>query len=300
MNPINRWGVLRADHVLRRPDRPAGRGHDGPADLAGTIFNYMQYSYDPTVTAVGTLMLLFAAVAIVAIERVVASPAYSAPSPSGERARSEFQAVNQHDRSSSLRVVVIGAGVVGAAVAAGLTRRGADVTVLEARRPGAGTTTTSFAWINAGNKNPDSYHALNHAGVHAHHEFAGDGAPWFFPTGNLEWAVNENDRSALARRIDKAHERDYPLQRLTAQQAAALEPDLIGQPPDTEYVLFPTEAHTYPALLLARLLGEAKDRGATVISPEPQSRSPRRSSWPERRRHPTADTRRRGQRQPAA
>ena len=165
-----------------------------------------------------------------------------------------------------MRVVVIGAGVVGAAVAAGLTRRGADVTVLEARRPGAGTTTTSFAWINAGNKNPDSYYALNHAGVHAHHEFAGDGAPWFFPTGNLEWAVSEDDRSALARRIDKAHERDYPVQRLTAEQAATLEPDLIGQPAGTEYVLSPTEAHTYPALLLARLLGEAKDRGATVIS----------------------------------
>jgi D-hydroxyproline dehydrogenase subunit beta len=166
-----------------------------------------------------------------------------------------------------LRVVVIGAGVVGAAVAAGLTRRGADVTVLEARRPGSGTTTTSFAWINAGNKNPDSYYRLNHAGVHAHHEFAGDGAPWFFPTGNLEWAVSEDDRSALARRIDKAHERDYPVQQLTAEQAAALEPDLIGQPAGTEYVLFPTEAHTYPALLLARLLGEAKDGGATIISP---------------------------------
>jgi glycine/D-amino acid oxidase-like deaminating enzyme len=71
----------------------------------------------------------------------------------------------------------------------------------------------------------------------------------------------------LATRIDKAHERDYPVQQLTAEQATALEPDLVGQPAGTEYVLFPTEAHTYPALLLARLLGEAKDRGATVISP---------------------------------
>ncbi|MEU6262905.1 ABC transporter permease [Saccharopolyspora shandongensis] len=35
------------------------------------IFNYLQYNYDPTVTAVGTLMVLFAAVAVVVIERVV-------------------------------------------------------------------------------------------------------------------------------------------------------------------------------------------------------------------------------------
>ncbi|GAA4088476.1 MULTISPECIES: ABC transporter permease [Actinomadura] len=35
------------------------------------IFNYLQYDYDPTVTAIGTLMVLFAAVAVVVIERVV-------------------------------------------------------------------------------------------------------------------------------------------------------------------------------------------------------------------------------------
>ncbi|WP_432251192.1 ABC transporter permease [Streptomyces sp. HNM1019] len=35
------------------------------------IFNYLQYNYDPTVTAVGTVMVLFAAVAVVIIERVV-------------------------------------------------------------------------------------------------------------------------------------------------------------------------------------------------------------------------------------
>ncbi|GAA5172932.1 MULTISPECIES: ABC transporter permease [Amycolatopsis] len=35
------------------------------------IFNYLQYNYDPTVTAVGTLMVLFAAVVVVVIERVV-------------------------------------------------------------------------------------------------------------------------------------------------------------------------------------------------------------------------------------
>ncbi|GAA3156305.1 hypothetical protein GCM10020001_095310 [Nonomuraea salmonea] len=35
------------------------------------IFNYMQYDYDPTVTAIGTLMVLFAVVAVVVIERFV-------------------------------------------------------------------------------------------------------------------------------------------------------------------------------------------------------------------------------------
>ena len=77
---------------------------------------------------------------------------------------------------TSLRIVVIGAGILGAAVAASLTRRGAQVTILEAEHPGSGTTATTFAWVNSANKDPDSYFALNHAGVRAHHEFAGQRA----------------------------------------------------------------------------------------------------------------------------
>jgi glycine/D-amino acid oxidase-like deaminating enzyme len=53
--------------------------------------------------------------------------------------------------------MVIGAGVVGAAVAAALTRRGAEVTVLDAGLPGTGTTATSYAWVNANNKDPLPY-----------------------------------------------------------------------------------------------------------------------------------------------
>ncbi len=165
-----------------------------------------------------------------------------------------------------MRVVVIGAGVVGAAVAAGLARRGADVTVLEARRPGAGTTATSFGWVNAAGKEPEPYFALNHAGVRAHHALDGGGARWFFPTGNLEWAIGEDGCAALARRVERAEARDYPVERLTAAQAAALQPDLAAQPPGAEYVLFPYDGHAHPALLLARFLGEAVDRGARVVS----------------------------------
>jgi D-hydroxyproline dehydrogenase subunit beta len=161
-------------------------------------------------------------------------------------------------------VVVIGAGIVGAAVAAGLTRRGAEVTVLEATAPGGGTTATTFAWVNAGNKNPDPYYELNNAGVRAHHALARGAAPWFFPTGNLEWAVTDAERAALAARLDRALERGYRAERISAADADVLEPDLAARPAGADHVFFPDEAHVHPALLLARLLGEARDRGAVV------------------------------------
>jgi D-hydroxyproline dehydrogenase subunit beta len=163
-----------------------------------------------------------------------------------------------------VRVIVIGAGVVGAAVAAGLTRRGAEVTVLDAGRPGAGTTATSFAWVNANKKDPLPYFELNNAGIAAHHALAGGPTPWFFPTGHLEWATTDEHAALLAARLPKLQDRGYPLRRLTRAEALELEPDLVA-PAGTEFVFYPEEAHTLPGLLLTRLLGEARDRGATVL-----------------------------------
>ncbi|HEX6358777.1 FAD-dependent oxidoreductase [Actinophytocola sp.] len=161
-----------------------------------------------------------------------------------------------------MRVVVIGAGVVGAAVAAGLGRRGAQVTVLEAGRPGEGTSGTTFAWVNAANKEPEAYFALNLAGLRAHYALADERAPWFFPTGNLEWATTDEHLARLVDRMERLRPRDYAAAWLTSAQARQLEPDLARTSGD--FAFFPEEAHVLPVALLARLLGEARDLGATV------------------------------------
>ncbi|MEV4333654.1 FAD-binding oxidoreductase [Streptomyces sp. NPDC049597] len=160
-----------------------------------------------------------------------------------------------------MRVVVIGAGVVGSAVAAGLTRRGAHVTLLEERYPGAGTTSTSFTWVNSNNKIPEPYFELNHAAVRAHHALGGQG---FFATGHLECAGDEAHQAELAIRLERLESRGYPAERITPAQAIELEPDLAPQPEGTEYVYFPEEAHVFPAPLLARLLSEARAGGARI------------------------------------
>ena len=47
------------------------------------------------------------------------------------------------------RIVVVGAGIIGASIAYHLVKRGAKVVIVEAVRPGAGATEKSFGWINA-------------------------------------------------------------------------------------------------------------------------------------------------------
>jgi glycine/D-amino acid oxidase-like deaminating enzyme len=65
-----------------------------------------------------------------------------------------------------LRVVVAGAGIIGASVAWHLARAGAEVTVIDRQGPATHASRGSFAWINATwSKQPRAYHALNQAGV---------------------------------------------------------------------------------------------------------------------------------------
>ena len=48
-----------------------------------------------------------------------------------------------------MRIAVIGSGIVGSSVGWHLGRRGADVVMIDAARPGAAVTNWTFSWLNA-------------------------------------------------------------------------------------------------------------------------------------------------------
>src|SRR5947209_14876505 len=119
--------------------------------------------------------------------------------------------------------IVVGAGIVGAAVSCRLAQNGARVTALERRRPAGGTTSTSFAWANAHNKPPRPYHDLNAAGVEAHHRLVADaGGTWFHATGCLQWAVSAAGVAALKSGVGRLQAWGYRAEIVDRQQAQAL------------------------------------------------------------------------------
>ncbi len=169
-----------------------------------------------------------------------------------------------------IRVAVVGCGLIGAAVARELQRRGAQTVVYEARRPGAGTSATTFAWINSHDKEPRAYHDLNVAGMQAHLDLqAGPGTrgAWLFTTGNLVWADDAAGRERLERRAGRLASWDYPMRELTPGEAFELEPDLRLDGEIDRVLLFPTEGYALPGKLLDRLLGEALECGAELRRP---------------------------------
>jgi D-hydroxyproline dehydrogenase subunit beta len=165
--------------------------------------------------------------------------------------------------------VVIGAGVLGASVAARLADAGRRVTLLDQDQPGHGTSRWSFAWVNSNDKGPRPYHDLNHAGIRAWAELAPglDGAAWYRPVGHVELAT---DRSELAARVERLTSWSYPGRLIDATEATELEPALL--PPDKDNqataAWFPDEAYLLTEPLIARLVARLTGSGGTVLTGE--------------------------------
>ena len=104
--------------------------------------------------------------------------------------------------ASRLRVVVAGAGIIGASVAWHLAKAGADVTVIDRTGPATHASRGSFAWINATwSKQPKSYHALNQAGVARWRQLEAELALPVRWGGSLEGIADPVLEAGLAERV---------------------------------------------------------------------------------------------------
>jgi D-hydroxyproline dehydrogenase subunit beta len=163
------------------------------------------------------------------------------------------------------RVVVVGAGLLGASVADELAARGADVTVVDRAEPGGGTSGSSFAWINAQDKTPTAYFELNAQGVRAYPTLAAElGGDWYHPGGDV--AIGRGaGATKLAERIERHRALGYAVRELDRAGLAELERDLVlPADGDLKAAHFPDEAWIDAPALIARLLARATERGATV------------------------------------
>lgn len=165
-------------------------------------------------------------------------------------------------------VVVIGAGVYGAAVTASLTRRGARVTVVDAGAPAHGTSGATFSWTNSCGKKPRLYHDLSVASMKAHQELAAavPRSDWYHEGGNLEWAAEDTEREELRKKVAGVLDYGYEARWLSRAEAMRLEPDLDPtELPADEIAYFPSEGWIEPTRLIGHLLSRAVSDGAELV-----------------------------------
>jgi glycine/D-amino acid oxidase-like deaminating enzyme len=166
------------------------------------------------------------------------------------------------------RVVIAGAGIMGASIAYHLARRGANVTVLEKQRPGSGATRNSFAWLNATfSKQPRSYYELNLAGIAGWRrlslEFPDLKVQW---GGSVQWYEPGADADRLRHDIAQHKAWGYSVHAIEAAEIAALLPSIA--PGRVGAACFADQEGTVdPMHALTVFLDHAKANGAKIEYP---------------------------------
>ena len=169
--------------------------------------------------------------------------------------------------SLALRVVVIGAGVIGSSIAFNLSRRDVRVTVVDANEPGKAASLVSFAWANGRDKSPHYYHDLNRRSVDMWYRLAKrlgdiDAFTW---GGEMRWSATEEGAQELEARVEELQSWGYPVRLLSPSEVRELEPDI--ETGDVAAASFTDiEFHVDTPTFVRACLAKATQRGAEVLT----------------------------------
>ena len=168
--------------------------------------------------------------------------------------------------SKTKKVVIVGAGIIGAALGYFMSgRSGIDVTLLERDIPGAGASGHSFAWANAFGKEPREYHTLNRRSLDMWYRLAHqlDTDIGIHYGGEMRWENDPQRAAQLRERIQQLQAWGYPCRLITVDEMLVLEPNLQ---PGTVCAASFSEAdiHIETGTFIDVCLQRAREAGAVV------------------------------------
>ena len=167
------------------------------------------------------------------------------------------------------RVIVAGAGIIGASIAYHLAKRGARVTLLEKEHPAAGTTKNSFAWLNASAKNPRSYYNLNVAGIAGWRRLEIEinsslSLQW---GGGVQWCKRDDKLiNAMEQHVRERQTWGYPIRMVDRNELARLLPYVeTGEVGAANFA--DQEGTVDPVVATKALIAKAQSFGVHLIHP---------------------------------
>ncbi len=172
----------------------------------------------------------------------------------------------------SHRVVVVGAGILGASIAWRLSSRGCDVTIIDRAQPGSGASSHSFAWINAGSKEPLHYHNLNRRSMEMWDSFAaaiaddgGSASVGLRWGGKVSWEIDSKGAERLIAEVRQLQTWGYPTRLIDSSELSELVPSL-----ELDLVLVAeysdNEAQVEPQMIVDACLRRLSEHGASILT----------------------------------
>ncbi|MCH7654096.1 MAG: FAD-binding oxidoreductase [Chloroflexi bacterium] len=172
------------------------------------------------------------------------------------------------DSKAKRKIVVIGAGIVGASISFNLSRRpDIDLTLIDRSQPGSGATGHSFAWLNSFSKEPDHYHDLNRRSLNMWDRFARriDAQAAVTWGGELRWVSEQSDATELRGRVDVLQRRGYGSRMISEEELKELEPGLnVRKFAGAEFSEH--DGHIDGPAIVEACMRRVKASGATVLT----------------------------------
>ncbi|MCT2594603.1 FAD-binding oxidoreductase [Streptomyces sp. N2-109] len=165
------------------------------------------------------------------------------------------------------RVIVLGAGVLGASVAYHLAVAGAGVTVIEAGGPAAGTSSATFSIDVTHLKTPHSYYELNRRSANEHIALGEElgGPTWRHPMPLVQWGHTELEQRAIRERAVRLQSWGHPCRFADPTDLAELAPTADpGACAAEELVVHDRSAWYDAPQFVRRLLDHAALLGADI------------------------------------
>jgi glycine/D-amino acid oxidase-like deaminating enzyme len=169
----------------------------------------------------------------------------------------------------TLRVAVVGGGVLGVSTAQQLLRGGAEVVLVTDGALGSGATGRSLSWLNSAGARRESYHLLRMAGIDRYRTLAArhpGAAAWLRFDGGLSWSAPDLIESLLARhRHEVAH--GYESRLLMASEVCAEVAGVeIAAIPESGAVWNPGEGWVDLPSLVRFLVDDFHARGGRLLT----------------------------------
>jgi D-hydroxyproline dehydrogenase subunit beta len=165
-------------------------------------------------------------------------------------------------------IVIVGAGIVGAACALELAAEGLRVLVIDERFPGSGSTGAAMGHIVVMDDSEAQFAITRYSQILW--DDLRDQLPpavEFDPCGTLWVATDEDEMAEVRRKLDYYRERGVSAEILDSQQVRDAEPQLRAQLAGGLRV--PGDSVVYPPCAAGFLLQRARDLGARVIHGQP-------------------------------
>ncbi len=167
-------------------------------------------------------------------------------------------------------VIIVGGGIVGCTAAFYMARKGLKVALVEKDKLGGGTTSNSFAWVNATAKVfNEAYHRLNAAGHNMYCDLMvefGEDNLGAMPMGALG-VVLKSDNAGYAAAKEQARlleQYDYPYAWVGQKELRTMEPH-IQFPEDAEAIFSMSDPYIDAPTFARFMARQAAELGAEVM-----------------------------------